>query len=375
MRNVVRIVIKEFHQFRRDPKMFGIILVAPVLQLIVLGYAATLDVESARAIVLDLDRSARSRELIERFRAADFFETAGYVESYDELERRLDLGDAMFAIVAPKGFERAIERGETATLQAIFDGSDGNAVMIASGYLSRLVAAYSEDVLVERSLRGGGAAAIGAVVPEPRVWYNPELESRYFMVPGVVGLLLSLITLVLTSLAVVKEKEVGTLEQLIVTPIKPFELMVGKITPFIILGFAAVVVVLGAMWIVFGIEVRGSLWFLFLASFFYIFSTLGIGLLVSTFSKTQQQAMMIAIFLGMLPMVFLSGFAFPIENMPEAAQAASVVIPLKYFMTIIRSVILKEAGFAELWREAAALLGMGVAILALASLRFRKRID
>jgi ABC-2 type transport system permease protein len=216
---------------------------------------------------------------------------------------------------------------------------------------------------------------VGMIEPEIRVWYNPQLLTRYFMIPGIVGLLLSIITLILTSLGIVKEKEIGTLEQLIVTPIKPWQLIMGKLIPFVILGFIAVVIVLTAMTLIFDIPVRGSVAFLFLCSFFYILSTLGLGLFVSTISKTQQQAMMIAIFGIMMPMVYLSGFAFPIENMPKIIQYISYFIPLRYFITIIRGVILKGIGFNELWQEAGVLLFMGIAILFLSSLRFRKKLE
>jgi ABC-2 type transport system permease protein len=217
--------------------------------------------------------------------------------------------------------------------------------------------------------------AIGGIEPVTRVWFNPEMESKYFMVPSIVGLLLSIITLILTSLAVVKEKEIGTLEQLVVTPIKPYQLIIGKLSPFVILSFVAVVIVLTAMRFIFSIPIQGSIFFLFAASFVYIMSTLGLGLFVSTVSKTQQQAMMIAVFAVMMPMVFLSGFAFPLENMPEIIQYISIIIPLKYFLLIIRGVVLKGIGISELWIEVTVLTGMGIVILFLSSLRFRKRLE
>jgi ABC-2 type transport system permease protein len=195
------------------------------------------------------------------------------------------------------------------------------------------------------------------------------------MVPGIVGLLLSLITLILTSLAVVKEKEIGTMEQLIVTPLKPYQIIIGKLVPFVVLSFAAVIIILASMWFIFGIPVKGELWFLFLSSFLYILSTLGLGLFVSTISKTQQQAMMISIFAVMMPMIFLSGFAFPIENMPQSIQYISYIVPLKYFNDIIRGVILKGLGFSDLWFNAVLLLLMGITILFLSSLRFKSRLE
>jgi ABC-2 type transport system permease protein len=235
---------------------------------------------------------------------------------------------------------------------------------------------FSKKVMIDLMHRSGlKTSPAGNLLAEVRVWYNPTLKTRNFMVPGIVGLLLSIITLILTSLAVVKEKEIGTLEQLIVTPLKPYQIIVGKLIPFTILGFAAVIIILTSMWVIFSIAVKGDILFLFIASFLYILSTLGLGLFVSTISKTQQQAMMIAIFGVMMPMIFLSGFAFPIENMPEVIQYISYFIPLRYFNDIIRGVILKGIGISELWLEAIALLIIGVTILSLSSLRFSRRLE
>jgi ABC-2 type transport system permease protein len=376
MKTIIHIIKKEFQQFRRDPKMFGIILVAPVVQLLLLGYAATLDVNSVRTIVFDMDKSHSSRQFIERFERSGYFIIDNYAENYEEVTKQLSNTTAIVAIVIPKEFEKKINRRETVPLQAIFNGSDGNTAGIASGYVAKIIGEFSKEIMLDFRNRSGQKISLaGTITPEVRVWYNPELKTRNFMLPGIVGLLLSVITLILTSLAIVKEKEIGTLEQLIVTPIKPFQLIIGKLVPFVILGFAAVIIVITAMYLIFGIEVRGSSFFLFFASFLYILSTLGLGLFVSTISKTQQQAMMIAIFVILMPMVYLSGFAFPIENMPEIIQYVSYLIPLRYFITIIRGIILKGIGIEYLWMDAAALLGIGIIILTLSSLRFRKRLE
>ena len=258
----------------------------------------------------------------------------------------------------------------------ILNGSDGNSANIAAGYIQSITASFSKNILMDLMHRRGiSNSPAGTLTAEVRVWYNPALKTRNFMVPGIVGLLLSIITLILTSLAVVKEKEIGTLEQLIVTPLKPFQIIIGKLIPFVILGFFAVVIILASMRFVFDISVKGDLFFLFISSFLYILSTLGLGLFVSTISKTQQQAMMIAIFTVMMPMIFLSGFAFPIENMPQVIQYISYIIPLRYFINIIRGVIIKGIGFYELWLDATILLVMGVLILALSAWRFKKRLE
>jgi len=376
MKTIIHIIKKEFLQFKRDPKMFVMILVAPVIQLIFLGYAANLDVDKVHSAVLDNDRTETSREYICMFEKSGYFDFNYYVNNYDELQDKIDQGEVIFGLVIPTDFERKINRQQTALLQAIIDGSDGNSASISAGYVQAVTSRFGKKIvtnLLDKS--GRKIQPSGTISSEVRVWYNPELKTRVFMVPAIVGLLLMVITLILTSLAIVKEKEIGTLEQLIVTPIKPYQLLVGKLVPFAILGFISVIIIINAMSLIFDIPVRGSITFLFLSTFVYILSTLGLGLFVSTISKTQQQAMMLAIFVVMLPMVFLSGFAFPIENMPESIQFITHIIPLKYFMVIIRGVILKGIGIAELWQELLVLFLMGVGILVLSAKRFSKKLD
>lgn len=376
MKTILSIIKKEFAQFKRDPRMFAIILIAPVVQLIFLGYAATFDLKIIRMGFFDSDHSVESRRLIEKFSASNIFTIDYHLESYDEIDQIMQSGGIMMALVIPRGYEKDIRTRNSAPLQILVNGSDGNSANIAAGYVSLLLTEFNKKLADEiRFQMGRTDPPVGTIVPEQRVWFNPLLLTRYYMVPGIVGLLLSIITLILTSLAIVKEKEIGTYEQLIVTPIKPYQLILGKLIPFAILAFIAVFIVLAAMRIVFDIPVKGSLPFLLLSSLFYILSTLGMGLFVSTVSKTQQQAMMIAIFALMLPMVYLSGFAFPLENAPFLIQLISYFIPLRYFITIIRSVILQGNGFSELWIEGTILLAMGAAILYVSSLKFKKELD
>lgn len=376
MKKIIFFIKKEFQQFRRDPRMFAIILIAPVIQLVFLGYAANLDVDKIKMVVYDQDKSVESRKFIEEFTSSEYFQIYDYANSYDDVTNYIDNGEVILALVIPTDFESKINRAETAPLQALFDGSDGNTASIAAGYMQNIVLSYAKDISIKRLNRlGMKNIPAGTLTAEVRVWYNPTLKTRNFMVPGIVGLLLSVITLILTSLAVVKEKEIGTMEQLIVTPLKPYQIIIGKLVPFVILGFASVVIVLTAMRFIFDIPVKGDIVFLFVSSFFYILSTLGLGLFVSTISKTQQQAMMLAIFLVLMPMIFLSGFAFPIENMPKIIQYISYIIPLRYFIDIIRGVVTKGLGFADLWLNALILLLMGMLIFALSSMRFQKKMD
>lgn len=376
MNTIFQIIKKEFIQFMRDPKMFGIIFFAPIFQLIFFGYAVNMDVENVRTIVFDMDNSQRSRNYLEKFESSGYFEFIEYVDNYNDLQINIESGKAVLGIIIPRSFEEKIERRESVKLQAIFDGSDGNRAGIAAGYAAGITLRYSKEILLEfADSRGLKNISAGSIAPEIRAWYNPELRTRNFMVPGIVGMLLSIITLLLTSLAIVKEKEIGTLEQIIVTPIKPLELMIGKIVPFAAMGFIVVVLVLIVMTFVFDIAVKGSYFFLFVSSFIYILSTLGLGIFVSTISRTQQQAMMLAIFTVLMPMIFLSGFAFPIENMPEFMQWLTYFVPLSYFMNIIRGIILKGIGFYELWPDLAILFIMGTVVMYLSSLRFKQRLE
>lgn len=376
MRTILHIIRKEFLQLKRDPKMFAIVLLAPVIQLIFLGYAVNMDVEKVPTVVFDQNRTEISRNFLQKFSGNRYFEFVDQVDNYKDFQRAIESGKAWLGIVVPYDFEKSIERNETGKLQAIFDGSDGNKASIISGYLQKVISNYSVELLdLKMKKYGRFQTPISTVEPEIRAWYNPKLVTKVYMVPGIVGLLLSVITLILTSLAIVKERELGTLEQIIVTPIKPIQLIIGKLIPFAILGFVAVTVVLIAMTFIFDLPPRGSISLLFFSTFLYILSTLGLGMFVSTISKTQQQAMMLAIFVVLMPMIFLSGFAFPIENMPIFIQGLTYVIPLRYFMTIIRGIMLKGIGVSELWFQLTMLFGIGVLVLSLSSLRFKKRMD
>ncbi len=376
MQLLIQFIKKELIQFRRDPKMFAVVLVLPVLQLILLGYAANFDLNTVHTAVLDRDKSEASRDFIQLFEKSGYFNIDYNVSSYEELTDLLDKGKVLTAIVIPTEYEKKINSNQTASVQLIFDGSDGNKAAIAAGYSAGIVSGYAQNLLLERAERTGRKTTIiGTINPEVRIWYNPNLTTRNYMLPGIVGLIILIVTTSLTSLAIVKEREVGTLEQLIVTPVKPYQMILGKFIPFIIIGFVSCTIVLSVMRFWFGIEVKGSIAFLFLCTFVYMLSTLGLGLFVSTISKTQQQAMMTSSFGVLLPMLFFSGFIFPIENMPKIVQYITYAIPLKYYITMIRGIVLKGNGIADLWQDLIILFGIGVAILALSSLRFNKKLE
>ena len=375
MKIIINIIIKEFLQLKRDPRLFSIIFISPVLQLVLLGYAANLDINNINTIVYDQDKTVTSRNFIESFQSSNYFSVNNYVDNYDQITDLINNGKDLWALVIPNDFEKKIQRNEQVKVQAIFDGSDGNKAGIAFGYVTGVVSNFSQNILLEEMNKSGIKVSFsGTINPELRVWYNPDLKTRYFMLPGIMGLILTIITTTLMAMGIVKEREIGTLEQIIVTPIKPWQLIVGKTIPFVILGFVDVFLVMGVIVFWFGIGIRGDFFYLIFASLIYVLSSLGIGLFISTISKTQQQAMMVAMFGILLPMNFLSGFAFPIENMPGWIQPITYLIPLRYYITILRGVILKGDGLLQLIPETTALLIIGILILVLSSLRFQKRL-
>jgi ABC-2 type transport system permease protein len=371
MHRVIHLVRKELLELRQDPRLFGIVIIAPILQLTVLGYAATTDVKDVPLVIVDADRSAASRELIERFDASANFTVVGLVGSTSEIDRWLEHGDAWMALSIPADYGATIARRETATIQVVADGTDSNSTNVALGYARALVGGYVEELVATRTGVRAPPALVRAAI---RVWFNPDLESRNFMIPGIVALLLLVVTTNLSAMAIVREKELGTLEQLNVTPLARWELMVGKLLPYALIGVIDVVLVLIVALAWFEVPMRGSIPLLFALSLVYLLTTLGLGLFISTISATQQQAMMTTTFFFLTPMIFLSGFIFPIENMPGWIQPATYLIPLRYFLVILRGLFLKGVGLETFWPQAAALLAWGIGILALATLRSSKRL-
>jgi ABC-2 type transport system permease protein len=370
MKRVLHLVRKEFLELRQDPRLFGIVILAPILQLTMLGYAATTDVRDVPVVVVDQDRSAASRELITRFEASRNFAVVDAVSSIDGIDAYLDSGDAWMALTIPADYGNSIRTGRPVAIQLIADGTDANSTNVALGYARALVVSYGREL----SASSGGHVASPLIGADVRVWFNPSLESRDFMIPGILALVLLVVTTNLSSMAIVREKELGTLEQLNVTPLARWELIAGKLVPYALLGMvdALLVVAVAVGW--FEVPLRGSFALLMLMCLVYLLTTLGLGLFVSTISRTQQQAMMTTSFFFLLPMIFLSGFIFPIENMPDAIQPVTYLIPLRYFLVILRGIFLKGLGLEVLWPEALALLGWGIAILTLATLRSTKRL-
>ncbi|MGA9119294.1 MAG: ABC transporter permease [Bacteroidota bacterium] len=367
-------VRKEFYQLRQDPRMLLVSLLAPFLQVLLLGYAATTDITNSTMVVCDMDRTEASRDLIQEFTNSAYFIDRYRVETPDGVNEHIAQAKANIGLVIPKGFGRDILARRPAELQVILDGSDANTANILLGYANQIVASQSEQILGSYTTLLKGAK-VGRIIPEPRIWFNPDLKSAYYMVPGVVALVLMIITMTLTSLGIVKEKEIGTLEQLMVTPIRSYELILGKLIPFTIIGFIDVTIVLALAHFWFGVPLVGSLVLLFALSGLFILTTLGLGLFISTIASSQQQAMLIAQFFFFMPFMFLSGFVVPVGNMPEVIQWASYLIPLRYFLEIVRGIFLKGSGIRELWPQALALTVFGATILTLSIARFRKTLE
>ena len=376
MRILWRVIVKEFLQIRRDRKMIPVIFVAPIVQITVFGFAVNTDVTNVPTVLVDQDRSAASRDLVSRFVESGYFEIVGTGERAVEVDRWLVTSRAQLGLVIGEGFGRALAASRPASVQLVVDGTDAASANIALGYASALARDFGAAVLARR-LRAAGASlpAVGQAVLVPRVFYNPDLKSRWFYVPAVLAMILMVMTMLLSAMGVVREKEIGTMEQLIVTPIRPWQLLVGKLLPFALIGLFQMCVATAVTVFGFGVPLRGSFALLLGLTTLFILSTLGLGLLVSTLVQNQQQAMMGAVFAAMVPMIYLSGLIFPIDNMPRPIQLVTYAIPLRYYAEIIRGVFLRGSGIGVLWPEALVLLGMGVGILTVASLRFRKRLD
>ena len=363
------LVIKEFLELRQNPRLFGLVIVAPIIQLTMLGYAATTDVKDVPVVVADGDRSPESRTLIARFDASRNFTVIDTVTTVSEVDPYLQRGDAWIALSIPQGYGAAVHDRNPVALQVVADGSDSNSTTVALGYATALIGEYAAALAA--SAPPSTSAAIDLRI---RVWFNSQLESRFFMIPGVLALLLLLVTANLAAMAIVREKELGTLEQLNVTPLRRWELIVGKLLPYGVIAMVDVLLVTAVAVFWFEVPFRGSFLLLLATSLLYVICTLALGLLISTVSDTQQQAMMTATFFFLTPMIYLSGFIFPIENMPHVIQYATYLIPLRYFLVIVRGIFLKGIGLPLLWPQAAALAIWGTVVLSLAVARSRKRV-
>ena len=381
LRHMIR---KEFLQTLREPRMRVMLFMPPLIQLLIYGYAANLDVDSARIAWMDQDRTPQSRELESQFEGSGRFQIVANPAGEKEMQGLLDRGKVDGVVRVLPGFARDLERGRTTSVQVLLDGTNSNTASIVSAYASQTIQRYSNEVMNQRqrmqlvagtmASHGALRAAVPQVDSETRVWFNPDLRSRNYFVPGVVVNIIMLVTLSLTAMAVVREKEIGTMEQLMVTPIRPVELILGKTLPFVLIGFWDMVLVVTASLLIFHVPFAGNFGTLCLAAFFFILTSLGAGLFISTISKTQQQANM-STFLFFQPFMMLSGFTFPVRNMPTIVQYFTFLNPMRYFMEIVRGIFLKGSGMETLWPQMLALAVFGVIILSLSVQRFHKHLE
>ena len=372
---ILDLILKEFRQLRRDRRLLPIIFIMPLVQLVLFGYAVSTDVKHLKTVVCDQDRTPESRTLMQDLTGSEYFDEVGRLDQPDGVRQWLDSGRASIAIVIPWGYAGNLQQGHTAVVQALVDGTDANTGTVAVGYLGKIVQARGGKAFRTRLSRIGlAAAAQGGVNPSVQIWYNPGLESSRFMVPGVMCTVVAMVVLILTALSLVRERETGTMEQLIVTPVRPWELIVGKMAPYLVVGYGNIAVILAAAELIFRLPIRGSLWLLAGGSGLFLVASMATGLLISTTAQTQQQAMMVATFF-ILPNQLLSGFIFPLENMPPALRLMTYFMPMRYYLVTVRGIFLKGNGLAELWDQFIPLAVLAAGVLVVATLRFRKNLD
>jgi ABC-2 type transport system permease protein len=371
-----QMLIKEFIQVFRDKRTRFILIGPPIIQMLVFGYAATYEIRHVPTVVVDLDHSQESRDLISLFTSSPYFDVQHELVNSRQIGDLIEQGKTTVGIEIDAGFAEKLRKGETAPVQVIVDATNSNTALIASGYISQIALGFAQRYQQDRIARIAPqfAEVIPQVELEPRPWYNPGLSSRWFFVPGVIGSLTLVLVVTLTAFAVVREREIGTLEQIMVTPIRPAEFILGKTLPFFLIGLfdVSLIAAVGTLW--FRIPFRGHFSVLLTGSVLFIVCMLGVGLLISTVSSTQQQAMVTAFFF-IMPAIAFSGFGFPISTMPHWMQMLTYAVPLRYFLIVLRGTYLKGVGFDILWPQMAAMAGLGVGLLTVAILRFHKALD
>jgi drug efflux transport system permease protein len=373
MQQIFYLVQKEFRQILRSKIMLGILFISPLLQILVIGNAVTTNVTNLKIVFYDNDRSPMSRELIQKFTSSEYFVPVAVEEDYTKLPDYLDGGKANIVLAIPDGFQRDVIRKEMPAVQAMIDGLDGNSAGIALGYIGSIVSSYSARVAEANPLIARDAKNMHMVAAQPRFWYNPNLISKVYIVPALIAIILTIITVFMTGMGIVREKEIGTLEQLMVTPIRSYQLILGKVIPFAFLGFLEIMIIMVFVFLLFGIGVAGSIPLLLFESALFILTTLGLGIFISTISETQQQALFFAWFV-MIFGILLSGFFIPLANMPEVIQWLTYLNPLRYFLVILREIYLKATPLQYLLPETIAMAIFGVSIFTLAVLRFRRSL-
>ncbi len=371
-----QMLIKEFIQVFRDKRTRFVLFGPPIIQMLVFGYAATFEIHHVPTVVLDLDHSQESRELISRFTSSPYFDVQHQLTDYRQIGDLIDQGKATVGLEINAGFSQNLRKGQTAPLQVIVDATNSNTALIASGYVTQIAVGFSQDYQQDRIYRISPQMIeeIPSVQLEQRPWYNPDLRSRWFFVPGIIGSLTLVLVVTLTAFAVVREREIGTLEQIMVTPIRPAEFILGKTLPFFLIGLfdVSLIATVGTLW--FQVPFRGKILVLLAGAILFLLCMLGVGLLISTVSSTQQQAMVTSFFF-IMPAITFSGFGFPISTMPQWLQYLTFLSPLRYFLVVLRGTYLKGIGMEILWPQMLAMAVLGISLLTIAVMRFHKALD
>jgi ABC-2 type transport system permease protein len=368
---------KEMLKIRRNRQLLMSIVAFPIMMLILYGFGMRFDVNGVSLAVLDFDRSQASRDFVQRFLSSGYFLHVADASSYGELQRLLDSSRARLGVVIPPDFGRKMALRERVAVQTLVDGSDSNTAQIAMGYFTGIAQAYSVEVLMARlrQITYPPPFAIPSLTLQSRVWYNPELLSSHFVVPGIIAIIMMMVGAILTAITIVQEKESGSIEQLIVSPVRPVELVAGKLIPYLCLAMLDMTLIIVVAYLVFGVPIKGSLVLLFCMGLLYVAVVLGMGVVISTLANTVQSAMLFAFLLSMLPSILLSGFVFPLENMPVPLQALSYIVPARYFLEIIRGIYLKGTGLSTFWPQVLFLVGFAALMLTISTRRFKKRLE
>lgn len=367
------LVIKEFRQIARDRRSLGVLLFIPAFMLVMFGYALNLDVKHTSLAVFDQNKSKTSRDFIGNFLHSEYFNFKYYLSSSSQIDELMSKEKATMALVIPPDFSKELLAGREATVQIILDGSNASAAGTAVGYANAIIQDYSTAIMSQVLVRTGHLDFLPPIEYRPRVWYNPELKSARFLIPGLIAFILMITAVVSTSLSVVREKERGTMEQITVSPVKPLELILGKTIPFVLISLAATVAILLASYLLFGVAVKGSFLLLFLVTLVFVIACLGLGLLISTVAETQQVAFMIAVLVSMLPTFTLSGFVFPIRNMPMTIQVVTYLIPARYFLVALRGIMLKGIGITAFWNQILFLVAFAILTIGMSSVRMARQ--
>ena len=367
------IIIKEFRQVARDRRTLGIFLFMPAFMLVMFGYALNFAVKHLPLTVLDQDRTSASRALLEHFKHSEYFDIKDGLSNSNEVDTFALEKEGGVALVIPPGFGGRLLAGKDNPLQVIIDGSNATTASAAVGYINAILLDYSKEILSKAMMRAGRPAPSFPIDVRPRVWYNPELKSAFFLVPGLIAFIMLIASVVSTALSIVREKERGTMEQIAVSPVTPLGLILGKIIPYIVISLGAAAATLLAGYVLFDVSVRGSLWLLLLVTILFLVAGLGMGLFISTIADTQQVAFQVAALATMLPTFILSGFVFPIKNMPLVIQAVTFLVPARYFLVALRAIILKGVGIEAFWEQCLFLVAFGAIVMAVSSFRLARR--